>query len=251
MDIQRKTEIAKKIKALLAKTVQAGCTEQEAFTAFELAQRLISEYQIDLTEAELIEEGFSTFALDWTSEKRQFIEDRLVVAIGKFTDCKPLRVVNSSCFGKGKKTKKGSYKLVFYGFKSDVAFASWLISSLISFAENSAEAHVLYELGEEYSLKQQKEAWRAYVEGLCDRIRKRLAELKQAPKVKTGNAVAIINKVQLIEQYLNEHGVKTKPGNKLSTNLDNEESFYAGYRRGEEAGLNRPINNGHGTRLIK
>jgi hypothetical protein len=253
MDVQRKTEIAKKIKALLAKTVQSGCTESEAMAATELAQRLITEYQIDLTEAELIEEGFAFFEIDWVSEKQQFIEDRLAVAIGRFTDCKAFRHLGVKSQGRGKKDKKGSYKLIFHGFKSDIAFANWLVNSLIAFTTQSAEAHALYECPG-YSAQQRREAWKAYAEGVCDRLRARLKALKTPAQVKSsdGRALTIINKTALIEQYLSERGLRTEKGKKsVSSALNNQESFYAGYARGADAGLNRPINDNNKTALIR
>jgi hypothetical protein len=253
MDVQRKTEIAKKIKALLAKTVQAGCTESEAMAATETAQRLLAEYQIDLTEAELIEEGFAFFEMDWVSERQQFIEDRLAVAIGKFTDCKAFRHMGDRTLGPGKKNKKGCYKLVFHGFKSDVAFASWLVNSLITFTSNAAEAHALYECNG-YSAQQRREAWKAYAEGVCDRIRARLKILKTPAQVKSvdNRALTIINKSALVEQHLAEQGFCSEKGKKtVSAALNNEASFYAGYARGADAGLNRPINGGSKINLLR
>ena len=52
-------EIAAKVRALLAKTVDKGCTEQEAVAAASKAKELMDRYQVDLSEAELEEDGFA------------------------------------------------------------------------------------------------------------------------------------------------------------------------------------------------
>jgi hypothetical protein len=252
MDVERKAEIAKKIKALMAKTVQAGCTESEAMAAADLAQRLINEYQINLSEAELMEEGFSNLELPWVSERQQFIEDRLATAIAAFTGCKAFRFIGKPSQGQGKQSKKGNYKLIFIGLKSDIAFASWLLNSLFSFAENEGDKHAINEC-HGYSAQQKREAWRAFVEGACDRIRSRLRQLKQAAQqTSNGRSLMLIDKQALIAQHIKDQGFKITDGKKVTTKLNNNESFYAGYKRGADAGLNRPIEaNDNRTLAIK
>jgi Protein of unknown function (DUF2786) len=252
MDVERKAEIAKKIKALMAKTVQAGCTESEALAAADMAQRLIREYQINLSEAELIEEGFSNLELPWVSERQQFIEDRLATVIAAFTGCKAFRFIGKPSRGQGKQAKKDNYKLIFIGLKSDVAFASWLINSLFSFAASAADTHAINEC-HGYSAQQKREAWRAFVDGLCDRIRSRLRQLKQAAQqTSNGRSLMVIDKQALIAQYIQDRGFHITGGKKVTVSLNNNENFYAGYRRGASAGLNRPIEaNDNRTLAIK
>jgi Protein of unknown function (DUF2786) len=252
MNAERKAEIAKKIKALMAKTVQAGCTESEAMAAADMAQRLINEYQINLSEAELIEEGFSNLELPWVSEKQQFIEDRLATAIASFTGCKAFRFISTLSKGQGKQNKKGNYKLLFVGLKSDIAFASWLINNLFTFAASAADAHAIHECYG-YNAQQKRAAWRAFVDGCCDRIRSRLAALKQAAQQSSiGHSLMLLDKQALIAQHLADQGLQINKGKKVTTELNNNESFYAGYRKGADVGLNRPINaNNNQTLAIK
>ena len=63
--------MAKKIRALLAKTTDAGCTEQEALSAAALTAKLKADYDIDLTAAEVQEEAFDPGI--HAIEQRQFI----------------------------------------------------------------------------------------------------------------------------------------------------------------------------------
>lgn len=45
-----KTKIMEKISKLMEKTVDNGCTEEEALTAAKMVQRLIAKYHVDMTE---------------------------------------------------------------------------------------------------------------------------------------------------------------------------------------------------------
>src|SRR5208282_2788448 len=219
-----------------------GCTEAEAMEAAQKAQALQVEYNIDLTEAEVIEDGFETFTFDWISERREYIEQRVCVSVSNFTDTKVWQVKPSNG-RQGKQNKKGSYKLYFYGLKSDVMFASWLMQSLTAFIERAAASFEIYQDNSNYSRAQKRDAWQAFVCGMCQRINKRLSELKRPVQVKSNDcrSLVVLDKKALIEASLAEHDMNFAPSKVLTNKLNNNDAFYAGYKKGEEAVFNRPI----------
>ena len=243
MDENKKQTVAKKIRALLAKTTDAGCTEQEALNAAALAAKLQADYDIDLTAAEVQEEGFDTVEIEWQSEQRQFIQYKIAVVISKFTSTQCWTIEPSNHIGRGKRTKKGAYKLVYYGFASDVIFAQWLLESLTVFIERSTLNYECYEMPDNYSNAQRRDARKAFIAGICDRINRRLLELIKPTvcKAATGTALIVLDKTALVKASLDEQGFKTQSKNRVSTKLNNDEAFYAGYREGEKASFGRPI----------
>ena len=79
-------DIKAKIEKLLAKTVENGCTMDEAATAAKMVQRLIKKYHIDLAEIGDESEKADGERLDAKSVKKW--EIRLISAIAKNMRCK-------------------------------------------------------------------------------------------------------------------------------------------------------------------
>ena len=79
-------DIKAKIEKLLAKTIENGCTMDEAATAAKMVQRLIKKYHIDLAEIGDESEKADGERLDAKSVKKW--EIRLISAIAKNMRCK-------------------------------------------------------------------------------------------------------------------------------------------------------------------
>ena len=87
-----KDSIARKIRALQAKTITNGCTEAEAVHAIEKIAQLVDQYNITLTEVEVREEGCER--VDFHTNTKQMKFDHrgyAFAAIGKLTQCKVWR----------------------------------------------------------------------------------------------------------------------------------------------------------------
>jgi hypothetical protein len=81
-DKTREARIAR-IRGLLSKTVANGCTEAEAQTAAAMVDRLMSEYEIDLTEMEVKQQDVIKLEIGCEKHAVRFSANR----IAKFTDC--------------------------------------------------------------------------------------------------------------------------------------------------------------------
>ena len=70
-------KIAAKIKALLAKTVERGCSESEAVAAAIKAAELMAAHNLNVTEAELLSEGFGEDMFEESDHKMFFVRGLL------------------------------------------------------------------------------------------------------------------------------------------------------------------------------
>ncbi len=84
------SELAKvkaKIKALAAKTVDAGCSEHKAMHAAEMVGRLLDQYNLSMDEIDIREEVCVLGEVPVGSKRRMPI-DAAVVPIARFCDVK-------------------------------------------------------------------------------------------------------------------------------------------------------------------
>ena len=243
---EKRAQLAKKIKALLSKTQEAGCTEEEALNAAILAAKLQAEYNITLTETELLAEGFERIDIVWTSERHQFIEDRIATEVARFTSTRCW--VNRPSFSHGTKRqpKRLIYKMIFCGLKSDVIFARWLLEALRDYIDRAGTFFVVTNclIGPERSM-----AYKSFVLGVCARVveRLRLAKLEDVVQSDTGRALVVVDKQALIAAYLKEQGVTLEKMSGTTDYIRNSQAYQQGKIAGENVGLNRPINQGETT----
>ncbi len=237
MDIsaERRAALAKKIKALLLKTTEAGCTEEEALAAALAAAQLQAEYQINLTEAEFLAEGFDTRVMPWINQKMQFIQERLITPVARFTNTR-----GYARLPERNQSKKDGLTLEFCGFKTDVIFAEWLLVALASYVHRAAMWHITFESVE----GSQKEGYRSFVLGTISRIAQRLRNLQQETPIQTdtGMALVVLDKINLISNYLAEQGLTLIPKKVFDDSIGDSQAFQAGLNAGNNVGFNRPIN---------
>lgn len=213
MDSARKRLIAK-IKALLSKTVENGCTESEALSALTMARKMMDEYEIDDTDL--------TFGGETVTESRVVksdhdkVRDYLATSVGFFCGCQTW--------------KRGtSDTIVYCGLESETLFAHWLLDMLADFVTRETGAFVLI-------TGARRIARGSFIVGCTARIAERLRELTPAPKVGRG---IVVRKNALIEQYMAERGIKLREPFKLYRG--DAEAYAAGSEAGDRAQFNRPV----------
>ena len=104
-----------RIQALRAKTVEQGCTEQEALAAAQKVAELLDRYGLSLSELDLQRQACEGAAVE-TGRKRVGPVDDCVPAIAAFFDCRVW----------GEKGAGGTLRHVFFGLPGDVAAARYL-----------------------------------------------------------------------------------------------------------------------------
>src|ERR1700693_6351670 len=104
-----------RIQALRAKTIDNGCTEEEALSAAAKAAELLDRHDLSLTDIEICEEPCERAEFE-TWRKKRIPLDGCIGAVAEFCDCRVWREKNAT----------GAFRYVFFGLRSDVAVAHYL-----------------------------------------------------------------------------------------------------------------------------
>jgi hypothetical protein len=107
--------VIQRIQALRAKTVDQGCTEQEALASANKVAELLDRYGLSLSEIELRRQACEGIGID-TDRRRRGAFDECVPSIAVFCDCKAW----------SEKTAAGALRYVFFGLPADVEAAHFL-----------------------------------------------------------------------------------------------------------------------------
>ena len=127
-----------RIQALRAKTVEQGCTEQEALAAAAKVAELLDRYGLSLSELDLRNQSCEGSAVE-TERKRA----------GPIDDCVPATAAFFDCRVWGEKDGAGRLRYVFFGLPADVAAARYLYD-LVDQAFTRETA--LFKAGETYAV---------------------------------------------------------------------------------------------------
>ncbi len=227
-----RSKIAARVRALLAKTAGNGCTEDEAMAAVAKAAELMAKHQIDMTETELLSEGFGEEELPWESRKGLFARVRLADAIANYTDT---QAYSSALRGSCKKSVK------FFGLASDALFACWLCESLTSFVTRTANEYTTEHCA--VCGGRRNEIWNGFALGACVRISERLGESKAQSVVRpnSGHWLVPIDKSRIVADELarrvpNMGKASRRPEPKIAA-----QAYYRGREAGNDASFAKPI----------
>lgn len=203
------------IKALLAKTVENGCTEGEAMAALAKARKLMDQYEIGDTD--LAFGGEAVAAAAERKPDREGVRQKLHVAVGRFCGCR-------SWLG-------GFEQLVYCGLVSETIFAHWLLDMLADFVGRELASYLARTPGIGRVRRRESEA---FTDGCCARICERLEELTPA-----GTALAIA-RADLIERYMAEEGIELGRA-RGRFRLFDARAHGAGVAAGDGAQFNQPV----------
>lgn len=104
-----------RIQALRAKTIDNGCTEDEALSAAAKVAELLDRYDLSLSDIELREAPCEQRAYETNRKKRISLEG-CIGAIAHFCDCRVWREKNAA----------GEARYIFFGLRSDIEVAHYL-----------------------------------------------------------------------------------------------------------------------------
>jgi hypothetical protein len=190
------------------------------------AKELIDRYQIDMSEADIAEEGYVKGTAESDMGRKFNVQNWLCAAIAAFSETKHW---GTHSFGRKR-------RIVFFGLKSDVEFANWLLVGLEAFVWQKAD-----EFGGDYYEK------RNFAMGCCNRINERLREetaKRKAANVtmsQTGKSLMVV-KGQLVESEFKKLGLRLRnSGGSSYRSGGSASSRAAGYAAGNGASFGRPV----------
>jgi Protein of unknown function (DUF2786) len=226
-----------KIRALLSKTTENGCTEAEEFAALDRAKAMMDAYAVtdeDLAlskqEAAVIhnepKEATDSHKIKW----------QLVVAIEQFCSVKIWR--------KNKNHHDGDGGLAFCGLKSDVEFAEWLMDHLTDFVHAALFEHLICLAPK----SERRLIIRGFVMGACERISERMAALcKRTEAARTANGQElVVIKSGAIDAKIKELGLKFRSCSGGTANFS-DAAHAAGSNAGNRASFGRPVSGAAGV----
>lgn len=227
----QKDKIAQTIKALLAKTVENGATEEEAFAAMQKAREMMDKHGVSAAELEASTDQIKKETAGRDMWGNFCVQDRIAVPVANYCDVKIWMT----------KADDGKKRYAVLGAEGDRQFFFWLIDALDKFIRLHARQH---------SKKWAEQ--KSFIMGCTDRINARLERLiaERRKKVKTSDGKSLmIVKMQLVENAFRSLGLKLRTSNRREK-FQFGNSFAAGQAAGDKASFNRPVNNGKGTATI-
>lgn len=233
--------IIDKIKNLMAKNVASGCSVAEAETASKLAQKLISQYRINLAD---LEDNISNENHLSNIHKHDFDEAISArIAQWKIDLAGSICIANDCKFLILRVNQEGSTnkanKLIFIGFNSDAEIIKYLYAYLTALTEVVCEN----ELKKHSFSRGQGKSWaNSFKLGMAHSIGNRLIQAAKEAKdeVQVSNSTAIVkleNKACLVKDKVNEmfNNIQSK---NYKSNVKSETAYYKGVAAGSSANIN-------------
>lgn len=222
-----------RIQALRAKTVENGCTEQEALAAAAKVAELLDQHDLSLTDVEIREEPCERAVVE-TYRRQRVPLDGCVNAIAAFCDCRVWREKNS----------RGENRYVFFGLSPDVAVAHY-IADLVSTAMTVEAGRFKRTAG---YLRYRPDARRAvsasFLHGMAASIGEKLTAMKHerdAMNASTGRALIVV-KQAVVDEELAKLGLRFGKARATGRRV-----AATAFEAGQAAGRNLRINPGVGV----
>jgi Protein of unknown function (DUF2786) len=234
MTINRESLI-EKIRALLSKTIENGCTECEALAALDKARAMMDAYEV--TEADLqltAAESAIIRSEPPGSRDAHGIKTSMAVAVCKFCDCE---------------VRKASTGLVFCGLPADVDLATWLLDKQAAFVQAQLAGHLMGCIAPK---GERRRHINGFVVGCCHRINDRLTALcAQSAAVATSNGRELVAiKSAAIADKMKAMNISLRKGRRSSRRID-DASYQAGLSAGDRASFGRPVRGPNAALRIK
>jgi hypothetical protein len=227
-----------KIRALLSKTTENGCSEQEELAALAKARALMDAYEVTEEDLQLAKDEAAILRNEPPGTRDPHgIKSGMVTAVGKFTDCRAWLQ---------RRDKGGG--LVFCGLPADARFATWLLDHLTSFVQAELANHLM---GNVAIGMTRRRAINGFVIGVTSRISERLIKLCKPAAAATANSRAlVVTKHQVIKAKLDELGIRLCSRRSPLRQHDSS-SLDAGLSAGDRGSFGRPVSGRAGALRIR
>lgn len=217
--------LVQRIQALRAKTVERGCTEQEALSAAGKVAELLDRYGLSLSEIDLRRQACQGIGIE-TNRRRVGPIDECVPTIALFFDCRTW----------SERTADGALRHVFFGLPADVEAAHYLYDLIeTTFVTETGS----FKTGDVYAGLDRggrRSAASSFQIGLARGIIGKLMDMhreREAAMIRTSGRDLVPIKADVVEDELEKLGLafrsKRQPGRRRVL-LD-------AYEAGHEAGL--------------
>jgi hypothetical protein len=225
------TAIGRKIRALLNKTVAAGCTEEEAISAATLARKLMDEHRLSQSDIEIKAEPVEDDTIDRVIKQKIAYADYCMSGISRYCG---VRMWYTTGYDRVKRIK-------LLGLKPDIEMARWLYEMIDGAIR--VERHAYAKTTGENDRTTNRRLISSFAVGMASRINSRLTAMATVlePVAKTASGTAlIVVKGALVEEAfakLNLRFSKARAGHSVRK----ASAYLAGQAAGDRVNLNRPL----------
>lgn len=222
--------IIKRIHALMSKTLEAGCTEQEALAASQKVQELLHKHQLSMSDIRLRDEKCVQDGYDLGMKSDQPIQ-YVLSAIAYFTDTKVWRST----------LRDGTISYRFFGLEHDVLIAKYITKicdkAIIFGGEDFRRSEQFQNAyaGERPKLRQSFQVGMA--SRLSTRIRKMKDEQRSEDKVSSGRDLVVV-KNAIVEDEWAKTGIDLKSRKASRGPSLNSKAYGAGVTAADKVALN-------------
>lgn len=219
-----KDKIAARIRALLAKTVENGCTEDEAIEAARKAAEMLAKYNLTMDEVQAREAEIKHTRASY----EDYVGDRIwkvAAAVAHLVDCRYW-------------TSQAGVRPVqidFMGFDHEVEIAGYLLQICKGAMEREHKRlKAEYAL---YTVERRRRKILPFMDGMADRLAQRIRELK--PQQPTGRGLIVL-KGQLIADEMKRRGIETEDSRQRRSRTD-EDTYAMGRSAADRVSLNKGL----------
>ncbi|MBM3575593.1 MAG: DUF2786 domain-containing protein [Alphaproteobacteria bacterium] len=212
------------IQALRSKTIEQGCTEQEALASAKKVAELLDRYGLSLGEVEIREQTCEGIGIE-TGRRQRAPVDNCVPIIGAFCDCK---VWNE-------KVISGAIRYVFFGLPADVKAAHYLYDII---ARTFETATLRFRTDSVTFLGgNQRGAINSFQIGLADGICKKLRDMKKERddfNRRSSGRDLVPLKSSVVEEELKKLGMNFKSKSVYRKRFVENDAYEAGHVAGQK-----------------
>jgi hypothetical protein len=216
--------LVQRIRALRAKTVEQGCTEQEALAAAGKVAELLDRHGLSLSELEFRQQACEGIGIE-TGRRRTGPIDDCVPTIAEFFDCRVW----------GEKSAAG-LRYIFFGLPGDVEAAHYLYDLIERAFESETERFRAGDIYAETHSRDRRSATNSFQIGLGRGIRVKLHELRQAREAAFRSASGrdlVPIKTSIIEDELAKLGLTLRARSRASKRYVLTDAYEAGHEAGK------------------
>lgn len=245
-------KVREKIAALLKKTKSNGCSEAEAEAAMAIANKLMAEHGVSITdikENKQASRDFSRRHVNKGSKNLSLIDKCVAPAIAQYTDTKVWSQKEFDGFKMGKKKMKPKYisNVTFYGYSVDVELAEYIYKICDAAVETEwKKFSVTVPAG--FRAK----ARLSFQVGMAIRLRDRLVNMKSENIKQTNGKELVVLKRQLVESSFKEQSSGVKTSKAADVKFNAGRIFEEGKKAADKVRFNREVHDGPqgGVKLI-
>lgn len=246
------TDIISKIKALLAKTTDAGCTEAEAQAAVAMANNLITKHNLSLEDIKGTEKSSDD---DIWGEGKVIESGKWTLDIGLASKVvEDYFFVQSIIFKKPLKGSGRGFKLCFYGKKENVITAKYIFDGLLFAFDNLWNK---YRRSTGCEAKYRRIFIERLAHGFSDKLKidryNMVNQMDHEKGVVSGSTALAIRSVQehTIEKFKRTYPSLKDSSVKFSEIAYDHNVANAGYNAGRKLNINRSVGHEAKSRSIE